>query len=105
MLYIFNTTIIPNAGLYEVTKITKTKARELVKNDFRSAIGHKATAEFLTETLNKKIPVSRTNPRLLKGDMTLCFKIRKRPPEGKVLSLKSLRNIKYNFYLIERVDL
>lgn len=106
MLYIFNTTIIPNEGLFFNEKINIETAISLVRsNGYTSAVGHQATAELLSTLLGVKVEMNRMNAKIDQGDMALCFKLKTRLEEGVVLDSEKLASLEYEFYLIERLAL
>jgi len=79
--------------------ISVDEARELLKKrEFISAVGHESTAALLSELLNVKIPYNRISVYLEPGDEAICFALRARPPEGKVLTVEELRQL--GFWLL-----
>jgi len=103
MLYVLNTSILPNFGKYEYEKINSDKAKELLNSsDFTSAVGHQATADVLTKILKTKVPVNRVQITLNQGDRAIVFKLEKRLPEGKILNKEELEQIGFSFGLLTR---
>ena len=102
MLYLMNTTMMPNPnGTYKSAIISLQEAKELVKGDFTSAVGHSVTAELMSELLDTAIPFNRMTIILEPDDKMLCFKLKPRLGEGVLLSDKSdLEALGYDFVLI-----
>ena len=103
MLYVMNTTMMPNPeGTYKSNLISLQKAKELIKSgDFTSAVGHPATAELMSDVLNADIPLNRMTISLESGDKMLCLKLKPRLGEGVIIKNKNdLESIGYDFVLI-----
>lgn len=106
-LYVMNTTIIVNDGVYSMKTISLDEARNiLVSNpDFISVIGHSSTAEIISTTLGITVPENRVNASFEEvGDKALCFKLNSRPKEGSILSLQDLQEIGFSWKLLERIE-
>lgn len=106
-LYIMNTTIIVNDGVYSMKTISLNEAREiLVSNpNFISVIGHSSTAEIISTTLGINVPENRVNASFEEvGDKALCFKLNSRPKEGAILSFEDLQEIGFSWKLLERLE-
>lgn len=107
MLYLYNTSILPNAGLYSLEDISVEQAKNLLKNNayqFTSSIGHESTAKIMTDILGFPIEVNRINASLEVGDSALVFKLNGRPPEGKILTLDDIEDIGYKFQYLKRIE-
>jgi hypothetical protein len=65
-----------------------------------SAIGHQSTADVLTTLLGVSVPVNRIEYRQEPGDLAVVFKLRGRPPEGKILAREEVESIGYDFGLL-----
>ena len=102
MLYLMNTTMMPNPeGTYKSLLISLQEAKEIVKLPFTSAVGHATTAELMSEVLDADIPFNRMTVSLEDGDKMLCFKLKPRLNEGVILSSKEdLEALGYDFVLI-----
>ena len=104
MLYILNAPILPNFGLYRYSTITVEEARKLLMNNtFISAVGHEATAQFLTLLLGINIPFNRVSISMTKGDQALVFRLKTRLPEGRVLTIEEMKNIDYEIGLLQKI--
>ena len=103
MLYVMNTTMMPNPeGTYKSNLISLQEAKEIVKSgDFTSAVGHQATAELMADVLDANIPLNRMTISLESGDKMLCLKLKPRLGEGVIIKNKNdLESIGYDFVLI-----
>jgi hypothetical protein len=105
MLYILNTLVVPinfdvvDEVVVELKRISVEEARKIVnKVKWESVIGHEGSAVVLSELLGVKIPVERKSVFLKRGDRGLHFFLKKRLPEGVVLSAEELR--KLDFWLV-----
>jgi hypothetical protein len=102
---IFNGTIATTNGVYKISDIDITDAKKLLcQNGFVSAIGHKSTAEAISDTFNMNIPMNRINFKQQVGQKAIVFKLNKRPPEGSILCREEIEEIGYSFKLMERFE-
>ena len=102
-LALLNTSILTNAGTYNLQDITLGVARTLVReNELDSAIGHASTAEIMTSLLGIDVPVNRQMFSQDAGQQALVFKLNGRPEEGKILSAEEIEQIGYKFQLLTR---
>jgi hypothetical protein len=101
MIYVLNTLIVPidfskhPQATVRFTRISVEEARELLKQQFVSAVGHEATANLLSKLLSTPIPANRVTVFMNPGDVGVHFFLRSRIPEGKVLSLEELEKLDY----------
>ena len=103
-LYILNSPVLTNWGTYMYEQITVDEARELVsRNNFVSAIGHEATAKFLSKLLGVEIPVHRVRIKMHLGDVALVFQLQRRLPEGYVATEEDLKTIPYTLGLLTKI--
>jgi hypothetical protein len=107
-LTLLNTSILTSFGSYTFKPLTLEEAQALV-NDFQqegrsiqSAIGHQSTADLLTMLLGFPVAVNRLEFKQSVDDVALIFKLKGRPPEGKVLSREELEEMGYEFGLLKR---
>jgi hypothetical protein len=105
-LTLLNTSILTSFGTYSYEPLTLAEARALV-GEFRqegrsieSAIGHRTTAELLSGLLGYPVTVNRMEFKQAVGTVALVFKLKGRPPEGKVLSREELEEMGYEFGLL-----
>lgn len=108
-LVLLNTTIITAYGSYEYKPITLDDARALVR-EFRhrgkiieSAVGHQSTADLLSVLLDHQVSVNRMEFKQTLDAIALVFKLRQRPPEGKILNRDEIEAIGYEFGLLSRI--
>jgi len=105
MVYVLNGPILTNFGLYTYRKISIQKAKKILQsNRFVSAIGHQATAVFLSQLLGVKIDFNRTAIKMKSGDIAIVFHILERLKEGEVLSLNELCEKDYTFGLLKKLE-
>ena len=101
---ILNTGILTAYGTFEFVSTTLNEAQKLVReNEFQSAIGHQSTAEILMELLGIEIEVNRIEYSQQIGESALVFKLRSRPPEGKILNCEEIEKIGYDFGILKRL--
>jgi len=77
--------------------VSPSEAKGLLSNGFISAVGHQSTAEIMSAVLGILVPYSRVQVFLEPGDEAVCFILKARPPEGRVLSKEELESIGYYF--------
>lgn len=101
---LLNTSILTNYGTFEYTPINLDDAKKIVKeNGVQSAIGHSSTAEILSELLAHKVEANRIEYSQTSEDIALIFKLRSRPPEGKILNRQEMEEIGYDFGVLRRL--
>jgi len=104
MIYVMNSPILTAPGRYVYERIDIERARRLLKEPFESAIGHEATAQFMSRLLGVEIPVNRVSIAMRPGDVAVIFRVSKRLEEGKVLTEGELRNTSYEIGLLRREE-
>jgi hypothetical protein len=109
-VYLLNTTVIPCQGLWDVQPCELRYARYLAgmkdhKGDpyVISAVGHSSTAELLSTLLDAPIAANRLTVQPQEKDILLCFKLKQRPPEGRILTVDEIEEIGYEFFLMELI--
>lgn len=85
MLYLFNTTIMPNEGVFTNRKIH-------------------LSADALTALLKILVNVNRIPATLQPGDEAIALKVLGRLPEGQILTLEELQEIGFELFHIQRLD-
>lgn len=99
---ILNTTILTADGDFSLKTISLKEAKKLIKGkEILSAVGHESTSQILTNLLKVDIPVNRIQFKQESGQKALCFKLLGRPEEGKILTLKEIEEIGYEFKILE----
>lgn len=72
----------------------------LTEQSYISAIGHEATAAYLSQLLLMDIPANRIQVSLMPGDRAIISRLKNRLPEGQVLNLEQLENIPFELGLL-----
>ena len=99
---ILNTTILTADGDFSLKTISLKEAKKLIKGkEILSAVGHESTSQILTNLLKVDVPVNRIQFKQESGQKALCFKLLGRPEEGKILTLKEIEEIGYEFKILE----
>lgn len=106
---VLNTSILTNFGKYQYNEISLDRAREIAQqangfNQLVSAVGHQSTCDILTKLLGVTIPMNRIEYKQEIGTAALIFKLKGRPEEGKILTVKEIEEIGYNFGLLIRLE-
>ena len=108
MIYVFNTLIAPvnfdeiGDVVVKFRKISVEEAVEILKNNsFISAIGHEGTARILSTLFGIEIKMNRITVFMKRGDKGIHFFLKKRLPEGVVLTEDELKQLDYWLVLSE----
>lgn len=105
MLYVLNSATLPlkegEKYLISAKQISIEEAKEMLEKEyFVSAVGHKVTAELLTNVLSVEIPFNRIQIELQPGDKMIAFILKKRLEEGQIIkSVEELEKIGYTLWL------
>lgn len=109
-LVFFNASILTSYGDFRFEKLSLEQAKNLVREfaedkskRIESAIGHTATAEILTELLEFEVKNNRIEFIQTADDAALIFKLKRRAPEGAVLSRQEIEEIGYEFGLLTKI--
>lgn len=102
MITLLNSSILTAFGAYRYEPLALEAARHLVANGFVSAIGHESTAKILSELLGEQVPVRRDDYQQQVGDQAIVFKLKRRAPEGAILTMEEIQAIGYEFGLLTR---
>ena len=103
-----NTSIVTAPGTYTYSAASIDQVLSLMQAGEHtgiptlSAIGHASTAEIMSELLHTKIEVNRIEYRAEVGDVAVVFKLRGRPPEGKIFTREEIESLGYDFGLLSR---
>jgi len=104
-LFVLNTPVLTDWGAYSFRKLEEGEATTLLKEKpFVSAVGHEATASFLSWLTGISIPVNRVAVHMKAGDRAVVFRVLMRLPEGKVLSEEELKRVPFEFGLLRKVS-
>lgn len=102
-IYLLNTPILTSYGSWEFAgPISIADAQARLANGFQSAIGHDASAQFLSQLLGVEIAMNRVAITMQAGDQALVLRIKTRLPEGKLLSPEEIATIPYELALLTR---
>ncbi len=106
MLYLFNTTVIPQGafGAWEISPVSLPDAQAIIRREcWISAIGHASTAEVMSSLLETDVQMNRIQVRPAPGDQFLCFRLLQRAPEGAILNREEIEAIGYEWALMRYV--
>jgi hypothetical protein len=101
-LYILNSPVLTNWGVFEYSPTDLGTVKYLLQNySFESAIGHEATAKFLSQLTGVEIPVNRIAVKMKQNDLAIVFRVLQRLPEGKILTETELQNYQFELGLLK----
>jgi hypothetical protein len=113
-LAILNTSILTVFGQFDYHQISLEDAQILAYNamdpmigpddGLLSAVGHESTAQILTSLLEVEVPMNRIQFVQEVGQDAIVFKLKGRPPEGRILSAEEIEKIGYEFGLLSRLS-
>lgn len=105
MLYLLNSPVLTSYGSYRFQgPLDSGQVSVLLRQEFVSAIGHAAAAEFLTVILGRTVPVQRISIEMQRGDEALVLRLKTRFPEGKILTPQEMQTVDYELGWLQRVD-
>lgn len=96
--YLFNAPIIDPAATplkITITEVDVPAVRALLAAGFESAIGHEASADFLSLLLGMEVPTKRQAVQIRPGDTVVALKLQGRLPEGKVLTAEEMAAVPF----------
>jgi dihydroxyacid dehydratase/phosphogluconate dehydratase len=83
--------------------LTLDAARAVAAQGACSAIGHAATARFLSQCLGIEVPLNRKAIQMKPGDSALVLRLLDRLPEGQLLDEDALANRPHEFGVLTRL--
>jgi len=102
---LFNAAVLPGPGRWELNNISAAQAAALVAaQGYRSAIGHAATAQLLSQILGIECPVDRHACQLAPGEQAIVLRLAQRLDEGVVLGApRDIEALGYKLALLTRL--
>ena len=100
-VYLLNSLVVPvNFDKHHEVEVsfrvaTLEEVREMLREGFVSAVGHEGTAKLLSQLLGIPVPVNRVSIWMEPGDIGVHFYLKKRLPEGTVLTEEELAKLDY----------
>lgn len=105
MRYLINSPVLTAYGLWRFSgPLDREAVRAFLAEDYVSAIGHEATAQWLTDLLGISIAANRITVAMRPGDVALVVRIKERLPEGVVLGRDEIGRVAHEFGLLERLE-
>jgi hypothetical protein len=103
--YVINSPVLSAFGRWRFQgPLEVSLARSVLKDGFLSAVGHQASARFLSHALGMEIPVNRVRIAMEPGDRALVLRLNARLPEGSLLSESEMDELPFELGLLEREE-
>lgn len=102
MVYLLNSPVLTAFGDYQYRPCSIEEAKQLLAHGFVSAVGHAATAQFLSVLLGKSIEVNRIKVAMQPGERALVFALKTRLEEGQVLDEQAISQVEFELALLQR---
>lgn len=103
--YLLNAPVLTAYGEWRfIGPLAEDEVRSWLNEPFVSAIGHAATATFLSRRFGVPVDLNRIAITMAPGDSALVLRLKERLPEGAVLDDGALAAISHEFGLLERLS-
>ncbi len=99
----FSLSMLGGPGVLIVKEADVDTVKELLANGFISAIGHDATAQFVSELFGVKVNPNRIQIKIGDNDLVVVVQLLQRLPEGVVLDADEIKKIPYEIYTVEKL--
>ncbi len=102
-VYLMSTTVIPASayGVWLMEPVTLAAVQLEMHPEggkgYISAVGHDSTAQIMSELTGQPVTANRITVEPKSGDIFLCFKLDRRPPEGVILDRAQLEELGYSW--------
>ncbi|MBN1800386.1 MAG: DUF1874 domain-containing protein [Candidatus Lokiarchaeota archaeon] len=97
-----NAAILTDYGTYEFFEFDESKMT-LDLSKAISAVGHESTAEILSVILNTPIKANRIQVKMKPSQIALVFRLKNRPPEGKILNIEEMLAEEHQMGILKRI--
>lgn len=106
VVFIYNCNIVTSCGKFVNTPISVETAQEILgdgKRKIVSSLGHESIARIFSDLTGFSVPVNRNNDKMATGESAIVIRLKKRAPEGVILTRKEIEEVYgYELGLITR---